>query len=80
LGLVVEFIMIYITGSGVLPTSCSSNPPTETLIETIDLPAGQYIGEVKNGKPHGKGELYYTNGERYEGEWKNGLAFRRIIF
>ena len=33
----------------------------------------KYVGEVKNGKPHGKGILIYPeNGGKYEGNWKNG--------
>ena len=32
----------------------------------------QYIGEVKNGMPHGKGRSSYSNGALYEGGWKDG--------
>ena len=32
-----------------------------------------YVGELKNEKPHGKGSIAYENGESYEGEWKDGL-------
>ena len=32
-----------------------------------------YVGELKNEKPHGKGSITYENGESYEGEWKDGL-------
>lgn len=34
-----------------------------------------YKGEMKNGKPHGKGIQYYEDAEviQYEGEFKNGL-------
>ena len=33
----------------------------------------KYVGEVKNGKPHGKGTLTYPdNGGEYIGQWKNG--------
>lgn len=45
---------------------------------------GKYIGEIENGKPHGKGIIYYSvleankevseeDKEQYQGEWKNGL-------
>ena len=33
----------------------------------------QYEGEVnEKGQRHGKGTLTWSNGDRYEGEWKNG--------
>ena len=33
----------------------------------------KYVGEVKNGKPHGKGTLTYPDkGGKYVGQWKNG--------
>ena len=30
-----------------------------------------YVGELKNEKPHGKGSITYENGESYEGVWKD---------
>ena len=34
----------------------------------------KYLGEVKNGKPHGKGTLTYPdNGGEYIGQWKKGV-------
>ena len=33
---------------------------------------GKYIGEVKNGLPHGQGKLYYVHGGRYIGAWDGG--------
>jgi hypothetical protein len=35
---------------------------------------GPYVGEMKNGLPHGQGTWTYTNGDKYVGEWKNGFA------
>jgi len=42
------------------------------------LPEGKYIGEIRNGKPHGKGILYYNESDEngrnfYDGEWRNGI-------
>ena len=31
-----------------------------------------YVGEVKDGKRHGKGTLTLPDGEKYEGEFKDG--------
>ncbi len=33
---------------------------------------GTYEGEFLEGRPHGKGECVYANGEKYLGEWQNG--------
>ena len=33
---------------------------------------GYYVGEVVDGKGHGKGELYLNSGEKYIGGWLNG--------
>ena len=30
-----------------------------------------YVGELVNDKPHGKGTITYENGDSYEGEWKD---------
>lgn len=32
----------------------------------------QYLGEFKDGLPHGKGVYRWKNGDFYEGEWANG--------
>ena len=32
-----------------------------------------YIGELKDGKPHGQGIRTGENGVKYVGEWKDGL-------
>ena len=36
---------------------------------------GNYVGELKNGKPHGKGTYIWKNGTKYEGEWKDGERY-----
>ena len=42
--------------------------------ETIKVPnEGIYVGDVKNGKPHGQGTLNNEDGETYVGSWKEGL-------
>ena len=32
----------------------------------------KYNGEIKNGKPNGYGILYFIDGKKMIGEWKNG--------
>ncbi len=32
----------------------------------------KYVGETKNGIPHGHGKIYYKNGEIFEGEFEDG--------
>ena len=38
-----------------------------------------YVGELKNEKPHGQGSIAYENGESYEGEWKDGLKVVKVL-
>ena len=33
---------------------------------------GEYMGTVKNGLPHGQGQLCYSHGGKYIGSWKDG--------
>jgi hypothetical protein len=41
--------------------------------QTIEYKNGdKYVGEVKDGKPHGRGVLYSADGCKYEGEWQDG--------
>lgn len=45
---------------------------------TLLLPEGRYTGEIQNGKPHGKGMIFYNdsnayNRVSYDGEWQNGV-------
>ena len=32
-----------------------------------------YRGEITEGIPNGKGEIIFPNGEKYEGEWVQGV-------
>ena len=48
-----------------------------SVISSIIFVAGcsekvDYVGDLRNGNPHGKGTLTYENGGVYEGEWKEG--------
>ena len=42
------------------------------------LDEGRYIGEIRNGKPHGEGKITYKDSDgagrlSYEGTWQNGI-------
>ena len=41
----------------------------------ITYPYGEYVGELKNGENHGHGKETYSNGDYYEGEWKDGKTW-----
>ena len=36
------------------------------------IAGNKYEGDFRNGKPEGKGIMYFKNGDRYEGDYKNG--------
>jgi len=39
-----------------------------------------YVGEIKNGIPHGKGKTVYSDGRVLIGEWKKGISNGRIEY
>jgi hypothetical protein len=39
-----------------------------------------YTGEVARGKPHGKGVLYYKNGNHYDGSFQEGKLHGKGVF
>lgn len=43
-------------------------------------PYNYYDGEIRNGKPQGRGVLVYANSDRYEGEFSNGLPNGRGMY
>lgn len=46
---------------------------SETKKQSLKLSNGvTYYGEVKNGKPHGRGTMKYSPNKSFEGEWQNG--------
>ena len=69
-------------GQGNLPNNNNkdANSPNIHEKKILNLENGRYEGEVKNGKPEGKGILYCKNGNRYEGDFKNGKKEGKGIF
>ena len=53
-----------------LPLGTSAQKITIGSCNTMD--GGLYKGEMAGGKPHGKGNTLYSNGETYEGEYFKG--------
>jgi hypothetical protein len=50
-------------------------------VEEITLEDGEYYrGQVKDGKPHGKGIIILKDGSRFEGKFKDGKAFERGVY
>lgn len=52
------------------------NAETGALRGELILSDGKYIGEHKNGKPHGRGTIYFASDDArkyYEGDWINGI-------
>ena len=46
---------------------------------TAIYPGGaKYIGEFKDYFPHGYGTFVWANGEKYYGQWQNGLSLIHI--
>lgn len=43
------------------------------MAETAKLAdGGEYVGELKDGKPQGAGKCKWPDGSKYEGEWRAG--------
>ncbi|MBC8306319.1 MAG: caspase family protein [Pelagibacterales bacterium] len=66
-------------------TSLDEVKTTEKLsndYETLDYADGKYVGQTKDGKPHGQGTITWTNGDSYNGEWQNGkrTGYGNLIF
>jgi len=47
--------------------------PVLPRTETIIFPDGMYIGELVNGKMHGKGSIIFSDGDKYVGEFKQDM-------
>ena len=46
--------------------------------ESLALPdGGQYVGDLKDGKPYGVGKCSWPDGSNYEGEWRAGVMHGR---
>ena len=48
--------------------------------EEINYKEGNYVGDLLNGLPNGKGTMHYKNGNLYRGLWKNGKKNGKGIY
>eukprot|EP00659_Diplonema_papillatum_P017369 gene17369-26689_t len=56
-------------------------PSAPTEVVTLLLDHGdEFRGSAKNGVPHGKGTMRYTNGNSYDGDLRDGLKWGRGVF
>ena len=53
------------------PSAAQSTASTSTM-KTLAYDGGQYRGPTRNGRPHGRGVVTYSDGDRFEGEFVNG--------
>ena len=49
-------------------------------VQELNYANGRYIGNVHCGLREGKGIIYFNNGDRYEGDWKNDKKEGKGIF
>lgn len=61
----------YYSASRVLPRA--SQVAEVSPNEAIQFSRGTYVGELRNGQPHGRGEMVMRNGDTYRGEFRDGL-------
>ncbi len=55
-----------------------ANTPNQHLPQVIRYPNAIYRGQVKDGKPHGRGRMTLSIGTKYYGEFKEGKKHGQI--
>ena len=63
----------------VIPADCIFRGVVPTFTGRVDIAIydvnkNQYIGNLKNGRPHGQGTMTYANGQSETGEWVDGMS------
>ena len=51
-----------------LKTTAEKN---KTYFDEKKYSDGKYVGEFLGDKRHGEGTFYYSNGDEYDGKWRN---------
>jgi len=68
------------TGEGACPGEYDTAKWTN-CVGQVNFPNGEkYVGEVREGQPHGQGTFTWPNGEKYVGEWRDGQRNGRGTF
>jgi len=69
---------VYALDSGAQPGQGSPSAREYCKVEVHHvgdtMPAGSYQGQCLEGRPDGKGEVIFNNGDRLQGEFKKGLV------
>ena len=55
-----------------IKTTDVSNSGNSVSQGTLTYPNAEYVGEIKDGEPHGQGTYTWASGEKYVGEFKDG--------
>lgn len=58
-----------------LPYSAMKHEPA-----TMEVEGGTYSGQVRNGRPHGKGTVFYADGSREAGMYRDGLKNGFVVY
>lgn len=58
----------------------SSTASNTSKMETHKFDNGSYTGEMADGKFNGQGTYCWTDGGRYEGQWKTGICTDGVFF
>lgn len=69
-------------GSGAFTVLKENAPKAGDKLSFTDLNGDEYeyTGPLANGKPHGRGQARFTNGQTYNGDWVDGNAHGRGIW
>jgi len=52
---------------------CLTQAPQPRNAQRLNVANGYYLGEMREGKPHGRGKFYWNDGSSFEGTWINGV-------
>ena len=61
------------------PLLTADRPASSSAVTTITYGNAWYHGQARNGKPHGRGVVTWTNGGRYEGDFVDGKQHGRGV-
>lgn len=88
------FTLTSLTGCPVIIDRVLKGPQTNVVIDdrrapvnqggpqirTLKTPEGVYIGETVQGVPYGTGKFLLPNGDRFEGQYRDGMLVGNAIY